>query len=365
MCSDSHVTALHRQRENVVKREEPDVQVNYVCEQKGRFSFSKTVLVEITMADVVAKSIIAYCIVDECSNSTLVDESVVEYFGRRFPIQEFSIGFADQTCIKTNGYVVQGLRVRGVRESECIEIPEALSQPVIADTRAEVATPNIVAQFPHSARYAHNFPPKENARVLLLIGRNCGRALSTRCLTPNQEPYVHQTPLGFALVGQCGNIRDKRYQVCRTEVDSLIPTSISPDFSVKPKEMRFDIYERKEDDDTQGFSQDDKTFLSLMCSNVILTSEGNLQLPLPLKNVTLPDNRLAVKVRTSKTLERLRSNSHKLEKCLDSMRHLIENNYVERVSSPVVVGKSWYLPVFCVTTERKPKPRLVFDAAAK
>ena len=40
------------------------------------------------------KVLIAYAIIDEQSNTTLVDETVVEYFGINFATKEFSIKFA-------------------------------------------------------------------------------------------------------------------------------------------------------------------------------------------------------------------------------------------------------------------------------
>ena len=44
------------------------------------------------------KVLTAYAIIDEQSNTTLVDETVVEYFGIDYPTQKFSIKFASQDC---------------------------------------------------------------------------------------------------------------------------------------------------------------------------------------------------------------------------------------------------------------------------
>ena len=99
----------------------------------------KTMLVEITMASVPNKRLMAYAILDEQSNSTLVDEKVVSFFGRKFPEQEYTMRFASSCEVTSSGQIVSGLQVRGVKQREVVQLPEALSCPNIADTRSEVA----------------------------------------------------------------------------------------------------------------------------------------------------------------------------------------------------------------------------------
>ncbi|GBP90924.1 hypothetical protein EVAR_66268_1 [Eumeta japonica] len=47
------------------------------------------------------------------------------------------------------------------------------------------------------------------------------------------------------------------------------------------------------------------------------------------------------------------------------MRHLFDNGYAEKAHEPPTPGRTWYLPHFAVVTPWKPKPRIVFDAAAR
>ena len=117
-----------------------DSRVYYVKGDLARKSFSKTILVKLTMAGVHDKSMLVYCIIDECSNTTLVSERVVEFFGKPFPKQRISIGFADRSSSRSEGFVVTGLSVEGLDSAEIVEIPKAISQPEIANTRSEVAT---------------------------------------------------------------------------------------------------------------------------------------------------------------------------------------------------------------------------------
>ena len=129
------------------------------------------------MDGVPKKSLIAYCIVDEQSNTTLVDQKLVSFFCKEFPEQKYSVKFASQDCeLRTCGSKVSGFNVRGIFQDEIIPIPDALSCSNIADTSNEVATPSIVRSHKHTAQYARFFPDYEpKAEMMILIGRNCGR----------------------------------------------------------------------------------------------------------------------------------------------------------------------------------------------
>ena len=120
------------------------------------------------------KVLVVYAIIDEQSN----------------------IKFASQDCeMTTSGKVVTGLQIKDTRETEVIDIPEALSCPDISDTTSEVATPQIVQEHKHISQFSKYFPDFINeAKVPMLIGRNCSRLTS-------MEPYVHKRPLGYSVVG--------------------------------------------------------------------------------------------------------------------------------------------------------------------
>ena len=101
VCGRNHLAALHRTSETEIPSAkqipEPahttvtnsltmstklcgDLSVNKNC--------SKTLLVELTMEGIENKSLQCYAIVDEQSNTTLVDEYVVEFLGKKFPLNK-------------------------------------------------------------------------------------------------------------------------------------------------------------------------------------------------------------------------------------------------------------------------------------
>ena len=107
-----------------------------------------------------------------------------------------------------------------------------------------------------------------------------------------------------------------------------------------------------------------------MMDEVSVTTEGNVQLPLPFKHgmLILPDNSTAVYGRTKSPLGQLSKHEWKVSQCIESMQRNISQGYVEQVLEsypPPVPGAVWYIPIFCVTHPKKAKIRLVFDASAQ
>ena len=388
ICGKHHVTALHRDSDSYPKytpiekshpntplAQRPKLNSLAMCTKlcnnpTAAKNCSKTLLVVLTMDGVTNKSLLCYCIVDEQSNTTLVDEQVVDFFGKEFPRQDYSMKFATEACeLSSSGCLVTGLRVRGVYEKESISIDQALSCSEIADTTHEVATPSVVKAHPLISQYSKYFPEfNSNAKVLVLIGRNVGRAMATQCLT-TEEPYVHRTPLGFSLVGNTCITDSSESSVCvlRTSLSSFDPVQVKlPFLPTTNQKLSFETFAVMSDDDVPGFSQDDKLFLDIVSANITTTKSGNIELPLPLKTSDLPDNKDAVFMRSKATLSRLKCDPQKLSACLDSMRISLQKSYVEELPKWSKPSKpTWYLPIFCVTQPKKEKVRLVFDAAAR
>ena len=380
VCQYQHLTIMHRgPKENNERYTDSAAQTDrdnkvlctQICQDNKGKSCSKTLLIDIYMKGIPDKTIRAYCIIDEQSNTTLVDDKIVNFFGVQFPMQEISINFASQNCeLQTSGHVVSDLMVRGILEDEIILLPNAISVPNIANTLNEVATPDIARKHKHVEKFANCFPDfDDKAEVLLLIGRDCGRAMATQCLT-TEEPYVHKSPLGYSLVGDVclgGNKQAKSNTILRTHIntDSI---NVKYNFTQQLPRSDFNVFQSRDDDDIQGMSNQDKKFLEVMETKICITDKGNIELPLPLKNIALPDNKQAVFVRTEKTLNNLRNNPEKLDACVKSMSKSLAAQYIEEVDinqPEPVPGSRWYLPIFCVQQKKKSKIRLVYDASAK
>ena len=392
-CNGKHATAFHLSRHQ--PRSKADSKPSSVPPKEGRtddlsnqdkepqvlctriedtienVNCSKTLLVEISMAEVPDKTITAYAIIDEQSNRTLVDDRVLKFFGKEFPTTEYCMKVAVQDCeFNKSGKLVSGLSVRGKFEDEIIPLPEALSCQDIADTTSGVASPRLVRTNEAISKYAHRFPEVEpQTPVLLLIGRDCGRAMATECLTTT-EPYVHRTPLGFSLVGNIkpqNQLEKQVYpRVLLTSVQKDHPVEVRYNFSQKRAE-NFETFATHPDDDQPGLSYDDKEFMAIIQPNIKINQDKKIEIPLPLRDKKLPDNEGPVYFRTKKTTTRLQSDPEKLEECLQSMQKSIDNHYIEKIPPGEVEtpdNPTWYLPIFCVEQKKK-KLRLVYDASAK
>ena len=66
------------------------------------------------------------------------------------------------------------------------------------------------------------------------------------------------------------------------------PLSVQIEFNRESADVHdADVFSRTKDDDLPGHSRDDQVFLSMMQKEICVTSGGNLQLPLPIKDGTL------------------------------------------------------------------------------
>ena len=398
ICGLSHVTILHIYRRNSkkpskspkVQSENADTQTSEedpssntdqgsipsnlvmctnVPEPRESISYSKTLLVEITMSQVPEKSMLGYAIIDEHCNKALVDTRVLDFFELDFPTEDVTLKFATQDCEeRSKGKRVTGLQVKGMLKDEIIPIPEAISRPNLADTTQEVATPEVVKKNRLISQFAKYFPKfQPQTPVLLIIGRNCGRAMATECLT-TVEPYVHNTALGYALVGKIDGAQSSNdeVRVLRTAIEQDHPVEVKYNFTKRPSE-NFDTYATYPDDELQGYSYEDKKFMSEMVSKICINAKNNIELPLPLKNIELPQNKAQVFQRTKKTLQNLQKDPDKLQQCLQSFEKSIQKEYIEPVPPDEIENpahRTWYSPIFPVGKENKP-PRLVYDASAK
>ena len=208
----------------------------------------------------------------------------------------------------------------------------------------------------------------------MLIVRDCIKALAMQVLVEGVAPCLHEIPLSLALLGSvCKPKNGERTftQVMETHITihrGRIRELRNAFTEVSPKDLVRDIFARKDDDDLPGLSQDHQTFLEKMRTETCFTAEGNLQLPLPIMNVKLPNNTVSALMRTKNTLINLRKNPREVALCEQAMQKHLDANHVEQFTDDELnchPGSVWYIPVFCVEEVRKNKVRVVFDASGK
>ena len=374
-------------------------------------SCSRTVPVELTMAGVRNKGIKCLCIIDEQSDTSFVDPSVMQFFGKECPLVDYQLTTMQGLRSQKVGHRVSGIMVRGLGGGGVHVLPDLLTCDGIPNTKRQVARREDVARHEHIAHLAPEFPDVDDSLdVLLLLGTDSGDLVGTECFG-SKSPFAHRTPLGWAMVGQtsCSETEDLGSSVVnRCTVDSdehftagltfghvgrassgvaalggiehldsprvstcLFTRGCAGDIqtSLPENDQAFSIFDVYPDDNEPGLSQNDRKFLNLMKDNVCKTEDNFLQLPLPLKdNLSLPENKLSIYNRTFNSVNNMKRKPEKLAGCLDVMRQSIELGYVEQITEKVDEKPregSWYLPLHAVQHKVKKKYRMVFDASAK
>ena len=377
LCGARHHMLLCMMKE--AKPREAKVNCTTVCNDSQKSSYcTKVLLVDISLDSRPDHTLRAYAILDEQSDTTIVDERVADYFGGEYPTRVISTSFVTSKAkFKHKARCLPKLRITGVGCKNYEVLNNALTYPSVHSNKNQVATPEVFNRFRHTSRYAHRVPElDESADVLILVGLDNAELHKSVRLT-EEAPYVHRTPLGLALVGKvCSKSEDDNSAiVLRTQttiymynspleevelprIKSEFPTSLV---------REFDVLERRPDDELQGWSGEDHAFLHMMSAGESVSESGELTYPLPLiKDFDLPSNRDVIYRRTCGTLRSISKSVDKLDAVTKIMDEDIRAGHVEELKGESRIhGGEWYLPPFVVTHKRKGTPRLVFDAAAE
>ena len=311
-------------------------------------------------------------ILDEQSNASFCDESVMRFFKAEAVQEDYDLNTLNGK-LHVKGWTVSGLEVRGFQQTgEFIPLPSLFTHPSLPNTRNEVATSEVVKLHPHIARYASKFPhATPDFDVLLLVGADCDHLMAS-WTHGSKAPYVHETLIGYAMVGRaCLDVERNAssVKVFRTSVlqGEYAPTTMTRSFVPNYAKAKFETpFDVRSDDDLTAMSQENTKFMDVVTNSVTVNEKGNIQMAIPLRSdAQLPDNRLAVYHRTKNTLMRLKRNAVQLQSCIKVMGEYISAGQVEELAQPTTCSdKVCYIPIFPVYNESKGKTRLVFDSSA-
>lgn len=386
-CGRNHLTILHRDqprdsppiynsttvtpKENVDPGHGSSLCTKVCGDENLSRSCSKTVLVDISCPKKSRPTLRCYAILDDHSDSSFADPKVAEHFNITGPNTEYKLNTLAGLQTTNSGILLSGLKIKGANESRSYHLPTLLTNPAIPEHGNEVASPAVVAAHPQIASFAKFFQETDpEAQTLLLLGRDFDESLYTRCFG-QKAPFVHRTRLGWALVGNvCKSKPPTERKALRTVLEHLSSNITFSPAAPKVNELAVDCFKKHPDDEFPGNSRNDLRFLRIVSDGIHINREGFITMPLPWKDdsVTFPDNRQAVFNRASNTLNKIKRDEDKLQKCLLAMQNNIDDRHVERVSdeglAKVEPGNFWYLPVFPVSNDNKDKIRLVFDGSA-
>ena len=221
------------------------------------------------------------------------------------------------------------------------------------------------------SKFAAHFPIEvDQAPVMLLVGRDCLKAMFTRPYGHKDGPFAHHTALGWAIVGAAlpKDTRQIRARCFRTACEHISAQVRLPENASDPIHRAFYAFSESPEDDLPGLSKSDQAFERIVEAGTVINDLGNIQIPLPFRSdVSLPVNRECVRRRSHNSLLRISKKPDLAEGCRAAMQKYIDAGHMEQLPDriPENPGRTYYVPVFPVVQEKKNKTRLVFDSSAK
>lgn len=362
-------------------------------------SCAKICLVDVIHQSQPEMTLRAYAILDEQSNRSLVRPELLDEFSVEGTPTQYTL----RTCSGSTevvGRIAHGFFVRSVSGDVKLSLPPLLECEEIPDNREEIPTPEAARNYAHLKPIADQIPPIEEARILLLLGRDVLRVHKVRQTIngPPDAPYAQRLDLGWVIVGDVCVGRTRKtgtLNVFKTHIlDNGRPSLFSPctkHFIVKespvlcsadrgqtPNDLSLvtvsddtlapNLFETTPEDNERSLSIEDRAFLKIMDRELKRDRSNNWVVPLPFRSPRsrLPNNRDQALSRLYSLRRTLRKNPELRERFVNFMKELFVRGHAEE-APPLNLGEEcWYLPIFGVHHPQKPNQiRVVFDSSAQ
>ena len=350
------------------------------------------VMVELWHAEE-GKRVKVYALLDECCQGTLIREDIVETMG--VTNISYKEGVSIQTVVgddESQGLYVEGLMVRGVApftqhyEETEIKLPSTYLRPFLAMGEDDVATPSNIKNWDYLDKIKHMIPEYDPSVPFgLMIGGNCPLANEPWEFvhSDGKGPYAKRTPLGWCIVGPIsseGRVKTMKSNFTKVVAprrdvsNNKVPThyfhfqsaicgTITSRFLQEMYSREFNEYRSE----AKAPSREDEYFLQVM-ENGLSRNGPHYVLPLPFRNleVNLPNNREAAAHRLRPLKRRFIIDRELHKVYTKSMNKLINLGYA-RIADKTsdTPGKFWFIPHHAVISEKKDKPRVVFDCNSR
>ena len=263
-------------------------------------------------------------------------------------------------------FAVDGLKVSRTSglDVEWINIPKAYTKDDLSVDSSEIATPEKIKKWKYLQEISEETSHSDDVKVELLIGANCTRALESVQVIANRdgEPYAMRTVLGWCIVGPIARINSgnglltcNRMSVREAGSNKIADYYFAVEEQIKSDEeipaMLKKIYEGEFTeqevkfstiiDETLGeISHDDQQFLKLMYQQTIQV-DGHYVVPLPLKlkDVNLPNNRVLALKRLNCLHIRFLRDDHFYEMYKTFIADMIAKGYARKADNNGESGK--------------------------
>ena len=222
-------------------------------------------------------------------------------------------------------------------------------------------------------------PEEGPEKVELLVGMdNASAACMLEVVSGDRsDPVGILFPWGWTVAGPGRMERQTPVLASAMSLHTMYDRIAFEDDSLEALNRRLERMWRWEDEEvfshTKGMSQADRKVVTLWEANHRHLPDQHYELPIPFKDRRpLPPSRVQAEKRLRSLQRKLARDSALAEKYAAGIQGLLDNGYAEKVPARKKnepdkrsSGKCWYIPHHAVVTASKPKPRIVFDCAAK
>ena len=395
VCNKRHPTPLHFDMRSEVKETTPsqeEVQTlnsHTIVNSNPRSHVKCSAIVPVWLSHKnTTDEMLVYALLDTQSDTTFLLDSTKEALGLHGTKVNLLLSTMSAMNERIPSEKIQGLTARAFNSEKVVHLPAVYTRNIMPANREHIPTPDVANSFSHLVTIADQLLPLQDCEIGLLIGYDCGSALTPRDVIPSQDddgPFGLKTDLGWSIVGvrsqsECFPNPDDhigyshRITTCEipTELASnkkrvmfahniTIKEEISPSSVLKLMERDF-----SESENEVPFSQHDTRFMTIMTENVRITDDGHYETPLPFKEdvVNLPNNRPMAERRLSHLKRKFLQDSEYQLRYTEKMDALLDKGYAESVpESEVQNSSAWYIPHHGV--EQPNKLRVLYDCSAQ
>ena len=383
VCSRTdHSTALHRdmaEKSNNSKSSEGIPVKIAKTEINGSFvpgnSCAKIVKVKIYSPDDPSQTRFAYAMIDDQSSHTLALSSFFDYFNLFGNIRHYTL-FSCSGKSSVTGRNAKNFVLESLDGDTKFNIPNILECDHIPQNRQEIPSPEFASRFDHLKKICDVIPPiDDEIAIEMILGRDIidVHVVLEQIVGHEQGmPLAQKLPLGWVIVGGwcCGDIH---YQSVEVNKINILPSGRPTTFEIC--QNKFEVVDSVDPcfteslhDDLFAFSIQEQAFMEIMRDGFRLTEFGKWSAPLPFKleRGTLGNNRELAMKRAISFDRSLKYDEKKSKLVFEFMHKLFENGHAESIPSDDVCNEVWYLPIFSVSSPKKPDAvRIVFDSSAK
>ena len=183
------------------------------------------------------KSISTFALLDNCSQGTFVDDSLLKKMGATGPTTSITVSTINGDKQITSK-IIKNLEVTSQHGDTWISLDKCMSQQSLTVTVDEVPTQKSIEPWEYLHRIKDELSPSNMVTIGILIGADCKKALEPIEVIQSQGdgPFAYKTRLGWCVVGSLNKFNHplKGLQCHRIVVNNTHPTSIHCFATMKP-----------------------------------------------------------------------------------------------------------------------------------